>query len=455
MLFLLLPALAAPSIWPDVAAPAPASGGGAHDAALLIGIEDYAFLDDIPGARANLDAWRTWLQASRGVPAGRIQELRDGQAIDHGIRDALATTIAAVEPGGTVWVVWIGHGAPGGTGERPEAYLLGADANNTDVGIEYRSVPRSEVETALLAGKQGATVLVLDTCFSGYGVDGKPLDPEKKLAARKPAEWRGTPEITVLAAAQANQSAALLPGEDRPAFSYLALGALRGWGDLDGDGWVSAREVVEYTSGALSTVHRTQRPQLTGPDRELGRGAERGPDLLQLRTAIEAAARAPAPTTAVVAPTTSTAPMVLGRGWLTGALSGGGPVDYMGLGATAGLGVGFRVADAFALGLEGEFAGAWAGVDSDVSLNGIRLVAGPELWLGRFTGMIGPSWFSTFGSVGGQVGSAGSIGAAGHAAVTLVRGAFEPRLRLGGGVWAGSTTPAWSLGLGLELGGGP
>ena len=39
--------------WPSVATELPPTGGGEKDAAVIIGVSDYAFLPDIPGASDN------------------------------------------------------------------------------------------------------------------------------------------------------------------------------------------------------------------------------------------------------------------------------------------------------------------------------------------------------------------------------------------------------------------
>ena len=46
--------------WPDLRRPAPATGEGALDAAVVVGIEDYMAVDRVPGARENADAWYVW-----------------------------------------------------------------------------------------------------------------------------------------------------------------------------------------------------------------------------------------------------------------------------------------------------------------------------------------------------------------------------------------------------------
>jgi PDZ domain len=83
-----------------------------------------------------------------------------------------------------------------------------------------------------------------------------------------------------------DQVAGPLPGLARPAFSYLLLGALRGWGDDNGDKVVTANEAQRYTDGVLVAMvrDRDQRAHYLGSDVALSRGArERGPDIAALR----------------------------------------------------------------------------------------------------------------------------------------------------------------------------
>ncbi len=73
----------------------------------------------------------------------------------------------------------------------------------------------------------------------------------------------------------------------RPAFSYLVLGALRGWGDADRDGQVSAEEAVRYAGTAMRVLvkSRTQTPQVHGEGAAaplVKSAGEAGPDLAGL-----------------------------------------------------------------------------------------------------------------------------------------------------------------------------
>ena len=274
--------------WPDLASTPTGSVDGSRDAALVIAIEDYTRLDDIAGAGDNADAWLTWLNRGRGLSWEQILILRDGDATARRIRDEVARAAAAVKPGGTLWFVFIGHGAPSTDGR--DGLLVGANADRTVDGLYFESVAKKEVE-GLLAATQGArAVAVVDACFSGQSSAGAPLVPGLQplvpVALLDPA----SDKLTVLTATDSGEFAGALPGVSRPAFSYLVLGALRGWADVEEgignrDGMVSAEEVARYARSALKLTlrGRTQTPRRFGPDVSLVPVVERkGPELLAI-----------------------------------------------------------------------------------------------------------------------------------------------------------------------------
>lgn len=295
MITLLVPAALAGS-WPDLAAPAPAEGLGAADAALVIGIEDYFAMADVPGAADNATAWYDWLTRTRGVPLDRVRVLRNAEAVREAVVEHAAETARRVQPEGTLWVVFVGHGAPMIDGS--DGLLVGADAQANPKSLVARSVRRTELLAAVEGGAQADTVVVLDACFSGRDPSGAPLVPGLQPAI---PTWALAPpaQATVLSAAHADEVAGPLPGTTRPAFSYLVLGALRGWGDADGDGAVTAAEALQYSRATLSAVltGRAQTPELTGPasTAALSRGTEAGPDVQALVREGFAPAAAPAP----------------------------------------------------------------------------------------------------------------------------------------------------------------
>jgi len=249
--------------WPSLDSPLPRQGGGEKDAALIISIGDYAFLPDVPGAKENATSWYQHLTVTRGIPGTQVIWLQDSEATLEGFKDALSAVVAKTKPGGILWVLYIGHGAPTENGDDGE--LVGADAQNVIRSLYPRSLPRKELLKAIDAGKQARSVVFLDACFSGQSTAGvqlasgtMPTLPEREvsLKAAKP--------VVLLTAGTSRQFAGALPGMQVPAFSYLALGALRGWADQDRDRAVTAGEAVSFMNEVMSTTvkGRTQTPQL-------------------------------------------------------------------------------------------------------------------------------------------------------------------------------------------------
>jgi hypothetical protein len=303
----------AQAAWPTLGPP-PAGGGGAGDAAVIAATERPAFIPPIPGAHANAEAWFEHLTRARGIAVERVTLLRDLQVTTGKLRRFLAAAAETARPGGTLWFVFIGHGAPAPDGK--DGLLVGADAQQDVDTLAERSLPRREVLAILGRSKAARIVVVLDACFSGRGGDGRPLAPGlQPLVVTKEAGGLD-PRVVLLTAAKSDEFAGPLPGAGRPAFSYLLLGALRGWARDRGTGEVTAAAAYTYAARALraTVTDRTQTPTLAGAGSAvLGRGFERGPDLARLVVATtRAAAVVPAPAPAVApAPAPAVAPGVL------------------------------------------------------------------------------------------------------------------------------------------------
>jgi len=144
-------------------------------------------------------------------------------------------------------------------------------------------------DTLLKTASCAARVVVLDVCFSGLGTDGEQLLAGTQFSV--PGSFAEVRDVTVLTAGRPSDLAGALPGAARPAFSYLVLGALRGWGDTDGDDRVNASEAVDYARGVLRTLDpgRSQTPQVSGEDLGLTPRLSRketGPDLAGMRIAL-------------------------------------------------------------------------------------------------------------------------------------------------------------------------
>lgn len=295
-LLILLAGAAAAEGWPDLSrVPPGASGGGEKDAAVIIGLENYAAVAPVPGALLNANDWHSYLTGGLKVPLERIALLRDNEATREAIEEKVREAAAAVEPGGTLWFVFIGHGAPSKDGK--DGLLVGWDAQQRADSLFARSVSQKALLASIAKGRHMRAMMIIDACFSGRTPEGASLVPGLQpliLKADTAASGLGLSRAVVMTAARSDQFAGPLPGARRPAFSYLALGGLRGW--ATGEGPLSPDRLVAYVGKAMRALQLHQQPELAAfaAGQLLPSARETGPDLAALvRAAPSAPASAP------------------------------------------------------------------------------------------------------------------------------------------------------------------
>lgn len=266
-----------------------APGARSGDLAVIVAIEDYQHLADVPGAVANAEALAAWFRESHGLRPTRVRIVRDADATADRIRSTLTHAVGEVRPGQRLWFVFIGHGMSRREEVDGRASTLGmlvaADAPTDAMrlvrtGVLFRDVAR------LLEPVEH--VALIDACFSGADRQGEPL-----VEGLQPVVWSeagmepgsNSGRGVTITAASGLEFAGQLPKGEVPAFSYLTLGALRGWADLDHDGRITALELQTWVAEALQTLDgREQRPQVFGRgDLVLGEGHESAPELQSIR----------------------------------------------------------------------------------------------------------------------------------------------------------------------------
>ena len=276
MLLFAMPAWALPTLDDPVKTGARADA----DSAVVIGIEDYFVLPDVPYADRDADLVHDTLVHTVGVPTDRIPAPDEGckprADPQGGLRGGARTG-----QGGRVWVYYSGHGAA--SPETGDRMILGADAQSDLASFTARSVTLTELrETAASGG--GDPVLILDTCYSGRSRTGADLTGGKRFAV---PSFAVQPEATALewSAAGADEWSGPLEAARQGAFTWLAVGALRGWADgqRDGtrDGQVTAEEAHLYVQAGLRQLGLTdQHPVMSGPTTvALSTGTEPAPAL--------------------------------------------------------------------------------------------------------------------------------------------------------------------------------
>lgn len=233
----------APLVWPDLVTRQGGLGPGGNDAALVIGISAYRSLPPLPGAADTARRFATWLMESRGVPRQRVKLLVDTDATGDAIRKALGNLTIGTT--GVIWVVYIGHGAPDQNGL--DGLILPVDIAGNRSAVDRFGISQQEVLRVLDDSPHHRTgVAIYDATFSRLLGDGRtPLVDgwEERLPNR---HGRSPPRKTLVLAAH-DGCAPALPDGGRPAFSYLLLGALQGWGDENGDAVVDAGEAMRFT----------------------------------------------------------------------------------------------------------------------------------------------------------------------------------------------------------------
>lgn len=302
-------AVARADTWPALTAAPHVEGDASKDAALIIGIDQYAFVPHVEGATSNARDWFTFVVNGQKMPISRAHLLQNNDGTREQILGMAKKVAGEVELGGRLWLVFIGHGAPSADGK--DGMLVGVDAQQTANGLYARSVSQRELLDAVSGGAQASTVLVVDACFSGRTGSGAPLAPGLQPLVRVKESGplkAGKSDTLILSAGTSDQFAGPLPGANRPAFSYLVLGALRGWADKSGKGEISAQDAVDYAKLVMTVLPlgRTQTPELTAAKAKvlLSRGArERGPELSRIVTT-----QPPAPSESK-APKSSAAPV--------------------------------------------------------------------------------------------------------------------------------------------------
>jgi hypothetical protein len=270
--------------WPNLSRPAPKVGGGEKDVVVIVGIEDYAHVANIPGAEQNAADWYRYMVKTRAVPSDRVTLLVDEDATREEMRIAAEEAARLVGKRGKLWFIFIGHGAPAASGD--DGLLIGFDAQQKARSLTSRSLKRSELIEVLEGSRAKQIHVVLDACFSGKSGDGTQLVAGLQplvVTSTQPTSDRRT---TLMTAAESDQFAGPLPGAERPAFSYLILGGLRGWADENGNGRVSAGELHDYAAKTMRSMirGRSQTPTFVGKEKlEVGRSPEEeGPDMADL-----------------------------------------------------------------------------------------------------------------------------------------------------------------------------
>jgi len=275
---------------PNIDRPLATGASAPGDYAVVIGIEDYVHLRDVPYAHRDAQAIHDTLVHTRGIPAERVQLLTDTNRAD--MLRAITRAGMRTSEGGTVWVYFAGHGAF--SPARDERLLLGHEVEKDVLMWQTQGVSLTEIQWLGATGG-GKVVMVLEASFAGVGSGDEEMLEEQ--AEGKPSAEGPADNVVIWSGAGPAGLCGPLPDALHGLFTYFVIGAMRGWADGEGggepDGVVSLGEARRYVARALDAIpERAQVPVVErgeGLTRDAVDGwtlsasaGEQGPDLTRL-----------------------------------------------------------------------------------------------------------------------------------------------------------------------------
>ncbi len=232
--------------------------------AVVVGINKYRYLPPLKYAVNDAREIYRYLVEVNHVPPEQIWLLLDEEATLDRLRSVLGTQLRRqADREDTVLVFLAGHGAterdaasPDGDGL--EKYLLPVNADPKD--LYATALPMHEVARVFQRINAERLVFLADTCYSGAS-GGRTVPVTGTRATLSGAfldrlsQGKGR---VLLTASDANEVSTEQDALQHGVFTYYLLEALRGKGDVDGDGVLTVDEVYRYVA---TTV-----PQATGQE---------------------------------------------------------------------------------------------------------------------------------------------------------------------------------------------
>ncbi len=249
--------------WPDLSQPTTSAVPRPSDVAVIVGVQDYDHLLDVPGATSTAIAWQRWFEQSLGMPARNTHLLLGEEATPEAMAAAVTGAALEVPPDATLWFVFIGQASPSCDGQ--DALMFAPNAGPEAPGYYQGAFTWSSLEGLLEMGVHGYAVTLIDASINERDRSLDKLGCEL-LPVMPPVDLQPADRSVLITAAHPDEFAGTLYGTELPAFSTLMLGALRGWADTSGDGLVTAAEAVAWIRLVLQATERRlpQNPEIHG-----------------------------------------------------------------------------------------------------------------------------------------------------------------------------------------------
>jgi Caspase domain len=223
-----------------------AASGALH--VIAVGIDRYAAPAlELGYARRDAEAIARLMRSSKGFDRVAVAELYNADAKRESILASLRSVAAAARPGDTVLIYLAGHGiAIGG-----DWYFLSPSvAQLVEAEIVRLSLSAEQIAGTLKESRAARIVLMVDSCNSGAVVK----DIKGLLQNRVYTQLGRATGFVVLAASRRDQAALERATLGHGVFTAATMMALSGAADRNGDGRVTARELVAYLARQIPTL---------------------------------------------------------------------------------------------------------------------------------------------------------------------------------------------------------
>ncbi|MGH8492774.1 MAG: polysaccharide deacetylase family protein [Moraxellaceae bacterium] len=216
--------------------------------AIVIGINDYAKWPRLQYAVNDAEAVKKALISDFGFEQDHVILLKDSDATRNRILSAFHDQLAhdGLQKNDRVFVFFAGHGATRKLSSgRDVGYIIPADADPEKTATD--AIPMTEIQNIAESIAAKHVFFIMDACYSGLGLtrgaSGGFLRENAKRVGRQ-----------MLTAGGADQMVADGGPDGHSIFTWTLLQGLKGKGDLNGDGLITATELAAYVAPAVSGV---------------------------------------------------------------------------------------------------------------------------------------------------------------------------------------------------------
>jgi Caspase domain/TIR domain len=238
--------------------------------ALVIGIANYQHISGLPATVLNdaQEIYNLLIDPSMcGYQPGNVTLLRDQEATQAAIRQALADLSTRANADSTVFFYISSHGGRVETGPAAGEYLLPVDTDYaSSEAVARTAIAGAEFTAALRAIPARKVLVAFDCCHSGgIGQPKAALAPAIKAGFSDSYydQLKSGKGRVILASSRNDEYSWVLPGAPNSLFTQQLLAGLRG-GIASEDGLIRIFELFEYIQPRITAAQQNQHPIFKG-----------------------------------------------------------------------------------------------------------------------------------------------------------------------------------------------